>query len=122
MPDNRGGHAVVLGASMAGLLTARVLSESYDHITVVERDELPAGPEHRRGVPQSRHLHVLLARGTSILEDLFPGFVSEAAIAGASTADALARTRLMVSGYRLLQRDVGLQTVLAGRPLVEGVA
>jgi len=121
MPDNRGGHAVVLGASMAGLLTARVLSESYERITVVERDELPAGPEHRRGVPQSRHLHVLLARGTSILEDLFPGFVSEAVIAGASTADALARVRLMVSGHRLLQRDVGLRTVLAGRPLVEGV-
>lgn len=87
----------------------------------MERDVLPAAAEHRRGVPQSRHLHVLLARGTSILEDLFPGFVSEAVAAGASHADALARVRLLLSGHRLLQRDVGLPSVLAGRPLVESV-
>jgi 2-polyprenyl-6-methoxyphenol hydroxylase-like FAD-dependent oxidoreductase len=116
-----GGHAVVLGASLAGLMTARVLSERYQRVTVVERDVLPATAEHRRGVPQSRHLHVLLARGAAILEELFPGFVDEAVAAGASTADALARVRLMVSGYRLLQTDVGLRSVLAGRPLVEDV-
>ncbi|ACU75238.1 monooxygenase FAD-binding [Catenulispora acidiphila DSM 44928] len=121
MPEISGGRAVVLGASMAGLMAARVLREKYERVTVVERDVLPAGPEHRRGVPQSRHLHVLLARGTSIIEELFPGFVAEAVAAGATPADALARTRLLVSGYRLLQTDVGLQTVLAGRPLVEHI-
>ncbi len=36
-----GTHAVVLGASMAGLLAARVLAEFYESVTVVERDELP---------------------------------------------------------------------------------
>jgi 2-polyprenyl-6-methoxyphenol hydroxylase-like FAD-dependent oxidoreductase len=106
---------------MAGLMTARVLSESYERVTVVERDILPTAAEHRRGVPQSRHLHVLLARGAGILEDLFPGFVSEAVDAGGTTADALGRVRLMVSGYRLLQTDVGLRSVLAGRPLLESV-
>jgi 2-polyprenyl-6-methoxyphenol hydroxylase-like FAD-dependent oxidoreductase len=106
---------------MAGLMAARVLSESCHQVTVVERDVLPAAAEHRRGVPQSRHLHVLLARGTSILEDLFPGFVAEAVAAGASSADALARVRLLLSGHRLLRRDVGLTSVLAGRPLVESV-
>lgn len=121
MPEIRGGRAVVLGASMAGLMAARVLREKFERVTVVERDVLPSGPEHRRGVPQSRHLHVLLARGTSIIEELFPGFVAEAVAAGATPADALARTRLLVSGYRLLQTDVGLQTVLAGRPLVEHI-
>jgi 2-polyprenyl-6-methoxyphenol hydroxylase-like FAD-dependent oxidoreductase len=119
MPVARGGHAVVLGASMAGLMTARVLRESYERVTVVERDVLPAASEHRRGVPQSRHLHVLLARGTSILEDLFPGFVSEAVAAGAATTDALARVRMLLSGRRLLQTDVGLLSLLAGRPLLE---
>ncbi|MBV8996729.1 MAG: hypothetical protein JO287_24175 [Pseudonocardiales bacterium] len=36
-----GGHAVVLGASMAGLLTARVLTDTYRKVTVIDRDVLP---------------------------------------------------------------------------------
>ena len=35
-----GEHAVVIGGSMGGLLAARVLSDHYDRVTVVERDEL----------------------------------------------------------------------------------
>jgi glycine/D-amino acid oxidase-like deaminating enzyme len=50
-----GDRAVVLGASMAGLLAARVLSDAYERVTVVERDMLPNRPENRRGVPQGRH-------------------------------------------------------------------
>jgi phytoene dehydrogenase-like protein len=56
-----GDHAVVLGASMAGLAAARVLADAYERVTVLERDPLPAGAAHRRGVPQSRHAHALLA-------------------------------------------------------------
>jgi 2-polyprenyl-6-methoxyphenol hydroxylase-like FAD-dependent oxidoreductase len=50
-----GEHAVVLGASMAGLLAARVLADFYETVTVVERDVLPDDPGQRRGVPQARH-------------------------------------------------------------------
>ncbi|MFZ1179342.1 MAG: hypothetical protein WAO15_24415 [Mycobacterium sp.] len=60
-----GNHAVVLGASMAGLLAARSLAEFFDTVTVVERDPLPDTLSDkgaaRRGVPQGRHLHGLLA-------------------------------------------------------------
>jgi hypothetical protein len=52
-----GDHAVVLGASMAGLLAARVLTDAYARVTVVERDILPFDVAHRRGVPQGLHLH-----------------------------------------------------------------
>ena len=38
-----GAHAIVIGASMAGLLAARVLSDSYDRVTVLDRDRLPEG-------------------------------------------------------------------------------
>ena len=55
-----GERAVVLGASMAGLLAARVLSEFYGTVTLVERDVLPEAAAHRRGVPQGRHMHALL--------------------------------------------------------------
>ena len=47
-----GERAVVLGASMGGLLAARVLADFYETVTVVERDALPDEPANRRGVPQ----------------------------------------------------------------------
>lgn len=56
-----GERAVVLGASMAGLLAARVLADFYDTVVVVEWDRLPDSPANRRGVPQGRHVHALLA-------------------------------------------------------------
>src|ERR1700744_73675 len=72
-----GDHAVVLGASMAGLLAARTLSDFFETVTVVERDVLPDDAVNRRGVPQGRHLHALLARGSQVLEELFPGLLDE---------------------------------------------
>lgn len=70
-------HAVVLGASMGGLLVARVLSHYYRTVTVVERDALPNGVEQRRGVPQGRHVHALWHQGWQILDGLFPGLGAE---------------------------------------------
>jgi 2-polyprenyl-6-methoxyphenol hydroxylase-like FAD-dependent oxidoreductase len=72
-----GDHAVVLGASISGLLTARVLADFYRTVTVVERDVLPGTPAPRQGVPQGRHGHVLLRRGSQILSELFPGLLDE---------------------------------------------
>jgi 2-polyprenyl-6-methoxyphenol hydroxylase-like FAD-dependent oxidoreductase len=59
---HRGGHAIVIGASMGGLLAARALAERYDQVTIIERDELPKSTEPRKGAPQGRHTHALLAR------------------------------------------------------------
>jgi len=72
-----GKHAVVIGGSMAGLLAARVLSDHFDRVTVIERDRYPATPAPRPGVPQSRHLHALLARGLKIVGEMFPGMSDE---------------------------------------------
>ncbi|MFE6459072.1 FAD-dependent oxidoreductase [Streptomyces cinereoruber] len=70
-------HAVVIGGSLAGLLAARVLAEHAERVTVVERDRLPEGPEARPGVPQGRHLHVLIEGGQRALDELLPGFMDE---------------------------------------------
>ncbi|MFF6776985.1 NAD(P)/FAD-dependent oxidoreductase [Streptomyces sp. NPDC012637] len=70
-------HAVVVGGSLAGLLAARVLSEHAERVTVVERDRYPQEPEGRPGVPQSRHLHVLIEGGQRAFDELLPGFVAE---------------------------------------------
>jgi glycine/D-amino acid oxidase-like deaminating enzyme len=58
-------QAIVIGASMAGLLAARALSETFDRVVVVERDLLPDDASGRRGVPQGKHVHCLLAAGWS---------------------------------------------------------
>ncbi|MGW4160105.1 FAD-dependent oxidoreductase [Streptomyces sp. NPDC004788] len=76
-------HAVVIGGSLAGLLAARVLSEHAERVTVVERDRYPEGPEARPGVPQGRHLHVLIEGGQRALDKLLPGFVAELHALGA---------------------------------------
>ena len=82
-----GDHAIVLGGSMGGLLAARVLSDSYRTVTVVERDVLPADPGNRARNPQARHVHGLLGRGGQIIDELFPGFLAELVAAGAVALD-----------------------------------
>jgi 2-polyprenyl-6-methoxyphenol hydroxylase-like FAD-dependent oxidoreductase len=76
-------HAVVLGASMAGLVTAQALTSQFRHVTIVERDGLPASPAPRPGVPQGRHLHALLPGGLNALDRLFDGYRDGLAAAGA---------------------------------------
>jgi 2-polyprenyl-6-methoxyphenol hydroxylase-like FAD-dependent oxidoreductase len=69
-----GKTAVVLGGSVAGLCSAGALAPYFDKVLVLERDELPAEAEHRRGVPQSKHPHFLLNSGRRAIGALFPGF------------------------------------------------
>jgi 2-polyprenyl-6-methoxyphenol hydroxylase-like FAD-dependent oxidoreductase len=120
MPEQVGEHAVVLGASMAGSLAARVLTEAYRKVTVIDRDVLPQGRVHRRSVPQGRHLHVLLPRGCEVLEEFFPGFTAGAVQAGAPTGDGLGAVRVVVSGHRLRRVDVGRLGLFVSRPFLEG--
>jgi 2-polyprenyl-6-methoxyphenol hydroxylase-like FAD-dependent oxidoreductase len=100
-----GERAVVLGASMGGLLAARVLSDFFRTVTVVERDVLPDNPANRRGVPQGRHIHVLLARGAQILDELFPGILSELVADGAPIWDDGDLSKLFASfgGHQMLR-------------------
>lgn len=83
----KGSHAVVVGGSLTGLLTARILCDHFERVTVVERDEYPEGPLPRKGLPQSRHLHLLLKRGQLVLEQLFPGLRDEMIEGGAHVVD-----------------------------------
>ncbi|MEZ4731695.1 MAG: FAD-dependent monooxygenase [Caldilineaceae bacterium] len=70
-------HAIVVGGSIAGLLAARVLTEHFARVTIIERDAIDGSPEFRKGAPQARHAHALLGRGQAIMEELFPGFIQE---------------------------------------------
>lgn len=77
------GHAVVIGSGIAGLTAAQVLTRYFDRVSVVDRDQLNARPEFRRGAPQARHAHTLMPRGQMILEQLFPGLTEELEAMGA---------------------------------------
>ncbi|WP_329248987.1 FAD-dependent monooxygenase [Streptomyces sp. NBC_01478] len=66
-------RAVVVGAGLAGVLAAAALSVHADEVIVLDRDELPDGPEHRKGLPQGRHAHLLMSGGLAAMEDLVPG-------------------------------------------------
>jgi uncharacterized protein (TIGR02246 family) len=124
--DEWDSQAVVLGAGIGGLLAARVLSEFYGSVTVVERDVLPEYPEQRKGVPQGRHLHNFYSRGTQLIGELFPGILDELAAAGAVVDDDgdLSRIHVRVAGYELnptgkLTDPRPLAAYQASRPFVE---
>jgi 2-polyprenyl-6-methoxyphenol hydroxylase-like FAD-dependent oxidoreductase len=115
-----GDRAVVVGASMAGLLAARVLADFYDQVTVIDRDELPETPTHRRGVPHGRHIHALAARGQQVLEELFPGLTADLVAHGAPAGDMLSDARVYFGGHRMPSAPTGLMLLCASRPFLEG--
>ncbi|MFK0123470.1 FAD-dependent oxidoreductase [Streptomyces nigra] len=78
--------AVVLGGSHTGMLAAQALAGSADRVVVVERDMLPSGPDPRKGLPQSRHVHLLWSGGVRALEELLPGIGADLRAAGARRA------------------------------------
>ncbi|MGW2286983.1 FAD-dependent oxidoreductase [Streptomyces phaeochromogenes] len=114
-------RAVVIGASMSGLWTAAALSHSFDQVVVVERDRLPAGPDHRRAVPQSRHLHGLMARGLAAMESLLPGFEDDLAAAGAVRSDLQSDIHWYLDGHLVKPEPSGITGYSMTRPLLEHV-
>jgi 2-polyprenyl-6-methoxyphenol hydroxylase-like FAD-dependent oxidoreductase len=121
-----GERAVVCGAGMGGLLAARVLSDFYDAVTVVERDKLPDDADQRRGVPQGRHFHVLWSRGAQELAALFPGIHDDLVAAGAAVCDDgdLSRVSIRLAGHELSREGKfsdpsAVKLHLLSRPLLE---
>jgi len=115
----RNERAIVMGGSMAGLLAARVLSEQFEQVVLVERDTLPQGAENRRGVPQGRHTHGLLAGGFRVLNQLFPGFGEDAFRAGGIPADLVRDFRWVLSGALLARPTSEFNGLAASRPFIE---
>jgi 2-polyprenyl-6-methoxyphenol hydroxylase-like FAD-dependent oxidoreductase len=115
-----GRHAIVVGASMGGLLAGRALVDYYDEVTFVDRDALPLAYEPRKGVPQGRHTHGLLARGRDVLEQLFPGFTAEMVAEGAVTGDVAEAILWFNHGFYLCNAHSDLSGLAISRPMLEG--
>jgi len=112
-------HAVVIGASIAGLLAAAALSGACPRVTLFERDTLPAEPGPRRGVPQTRQLHALQARGVQALDELLPGLRDELVAAGGVLADMQGDIHWYLDDYLLKTARTGLEGIGISRPLLE---
>lgn len=112
-------RAVVIGASLGGLLAARALRESFDEVVLLDRDVLPSGLRPRRQVPQGRHAHFVLTRGSRIIEELFAGITGELVRGGALMGDVLRDLHLYLGERLILPVESGLIGVVASRPLLE---
>lgn len=112
------GHAVVIGGSVAGLLCARVLSDHFARVTVLERDPRPDGPEPRKGAPQMRHVHALLDAASRGMDELFPGLIEELRGAGAVMMDAASGATCQYGRWKP-RFKIGFDFVMCSRPLIE---
>ena len=112
-------HAVVIGGSLAGLLTARVLSDYFDQVTILERDPVNEFPEARKGQPQTIHIHGLLTKGFQLLEGYFPGIGESLVEGGALSGDFAEGIRWHQFGGYKVQGTSGLIGMMMSRPFLE---
>jgi hypothetical protein len=104
---------------MAGLFAAHVLSEHFDEVLVVDRDQLVGASGLRRTTPQSFHAHALLARGQRAVEALYPGITKEFAADGVPVGDVGRDLRWVVNGRRLRPVETGLVALATPRITLE---
>jgi 2-polyprenyl-6-methoxyphenol hydroxylase-like FAD-dependent oxidoreductase len=112
-------RAVVIGASIGGLLAARVLADHYRDVVVVDRDGFGAFGEFRKGVQQARHAHGLLAGGQRAMEELLPGLTAALEDRGAISGDLQGRCTWVNEGRPLTRTPTGLDGLLTSRLLLE---
>jgi 2-polyprenyl-6-methoxyphenol hydroxylase-like FAD-dependent oxidoreductase len=119
MSKRHGREALVIGASMGGLLAARVLSAHFEQVTVFERDEVVDRPESRKGQPQTRHLHTLLAQGLHVFDRFFPTLRDDLVAGGAILGDMGADIRWHAFGGYRRQFESGMIGIMMTRPFLE---
>ena len=111
-------HAIVIGGSMAGLLAARVLSEHFERVTIIERDRLNDNVQPRKGVPQGRHVHGLLAGGAAIIEAYFSNLFAALAQDGAVPVGTTDIRRYQL-GVQVTAVPGPIKTLWQSRPFLE---
>jgi 2-polyprenyl-6-methoxyphenol hydroxylase-like FAD-dependent oxidoreductase len=77
MRQSLGEKAVVIGGSLAGLMTARVLSDHFESVTVLERDWIEPVPSLHKSIPQGNHVHGLLLGGQRVMASLYPELLAK---------------------------------------------
>lgn len=113
------GTAIVIGGSIAGITTAKVLTEHFRKVVILEKDQDHRKMEGRPGAAQGWHLHHLLMAGQQQIETVFPGIIDDMVEAGAFKVDMGEQYRLMLGGSWKKVVSSGLDVICAARPLLE---
>jgi flavin-dependent dehydrogenase len=111
--------AIIIGGGISGKLAARVLSDHYKEVILLERDQEPTGPSPRKGAPQGEHLHALLHAGEYGLEELFPGITENFYHSGAVKINSTIDLAWFHHGAWKVRYDGGYSTTLQTRPHLE---
>jgi 2-polyprenyl-6-methoxyphenol hydroxylase-like FAD-dependent oxidoreductase len=127
MTNHFGQQAVVIGGSLAGLMTARVLADHFDAVTVLERDHVDGQPALHQSIPQGNHLHGLLLGGQQVMASLYPGFLEQLSTLGAVRCRAGKEVvfylptgkAFSISGTVREARDLGFDITCHSRALLE---
>lgn len=119
-PAPLGRSAIVIGSGFSGLLTARVLSDFFRDVVVLESDPLPDTLAPREGLAQGFHMHALLKRGEDILSGLFPGFTDAMLERGAIQIDPSKDVQWYGFGRWAVPVKVPYRLLSMTRPLLEG--
>ena len=113
------GTAVVIGGSIAGISAAKVLSDRFGRVVVLEKDGAHDRREGRPGAAQGWHLHHLLTAGQRELERIFPGIIDDMVREGAFKVDMAEQYQLRLAGSWKKACRSGIEIVCASRPLLE---
>ncbi|MFP7298214.1 NAD(P)/FAD-dependent oxidoreductase [Neobacillus niacini] len=110
---------IIIGGGISGKLAARVLSDYYKEVIILERDQETIGPLSRKGAPQGEHLHALLHAGEHGLEELFPGITEDFYHSGAVKINSTIDLAWYHHGAWKIRYDGGYSTTLQTRPHLE---
>ncbi|WP_409304194.1 NAD(P)/FAD-dependent oxidoreductase [Peribacillus sp. SCS-155] len=111
--------AIIVGGGIAGKLFARVLSDFFKEVIILEKDQEPGGPVARKGAPQGEHLHALLHAGEYGLESLFPGINDRFVFGGAVKIDSTKDLAWFHHGVWKLRFGGEFTSTLQTRPHLE---
>lgn len=111
--------AIIIGGGISGKLAARVLSEFFKEVVMIERDQESVRPVPRKGARQGEHLHALLHAGAHGLEELFPGITEKFYESGALKINSTKDLAWFHHGVWKLRFDGGYTTALQTRPHLE---
>ncbi len=112
-------HATVVGGSMAGLIAARVLSNHFEKVTIIEKDIVNNEPETRKGQSQTKHIHLLLVQAMNTLSHYFPDLKEELLANGALELDVGNDYNWYSYGGIKKKGKTGITALTMSRPLLE---
>lgn len=118
MDNTNKNQAIVIGCSISGIMAAKVLSNYFNKVTVLEQDSF-SNRYHRRGTPQATHTHILLVKGVENMFSLFPLLEEDLLSQGAQKFDFLKNGRFLVPTGWAKVIDSNLITVSCTRNLLE---